>query len=167
MVEIRITKKHRFRFQHLTGCTRLKGFTVMELMIVIGIMAVLTGIAVFSYLSMRPALRLSGASRQLMSDLMAARMKAVNQNNEFKVFFLNDRQYKILDDDNGDGNEDAGESSETKDIQDHYPGVTLSATADPIFSPRGTANMGTTVTLSNTSGSKLVKVSTTGRIKIE
>ena len=94
-------------------------------------------------------------------------MKAVNQNNEFKIFFLNDHEYKILDDDDGRGDEDEGEDCELKDIQDSYPDVTFSASVNPVFSPRGTAKIGTTITLTNTSGIKIVKVSTTGRIKIE
>lgn len=142
------------------------GFTLVELMIVIAVASALMLIATFSYLSFRPSLRLSGATRQMLGDLMNARMKSVNQNNEFKVFFLNNKEYKILDDDDNNGTADTGEWSETKDIQDNYPGVTLSATSDPIFSPRGTANAGTTVTLTNTNGTKTVSVSMTGRVKI-
>ena len=142
------------------------GFTLVELMIVIAIASALMLVATFSYLSLRPSLRLSGATRQMLGDLMRARMKSVNQNNELKVFFLNSKEYKILDDDNNDGTDDTGEWSETKDIQDNYPGVTLSATNDPIFSPRGTANAGTTITLTNTNGTKTVSVSMTGRVKI-
>jgi len=141
------------------------GFTTIELMIVLGIMAVMTSIGALSYLSMRPAMRLSGASRQMMGDLMMTRMKAVNENNDFKVFFLDSRQYQILDDDDGDGTVDAGEWSTTKDIQDDYPGITFSATSDPIFFSRGSAS-GTTITLSNTTGSKIVAIGTTGSVKI-
>ena len=139
----------------------------MELMIVIAVIAVLAAIGGLSYLSMRPALQLSGASKQIFSDLMAARMKAVNQNNEFKIFFLNDHEYKILDDDDGYGDEDEGEASELKDIHENYPNVTLSASKDPIFSPRGTANAFGTITISNTSGSKKVIVSSAGQVRIE
>jgi len=143
------------------------GFTLVELMIVIAIASVLMLVATFSFLSIRPSLRLSGATRQMLGDLMNARMKSVNENNEFKVFFLNNNiEYTILDDDNNDGTADTGEWSKTKDIQDNYPGVTLSATSDPIFSPRGTASAGTTVTLTNTNGTKTVSVSMTGRVKI-
>ena len=142
------------------------GFTLVELMIVISVASALMLVATFSYLSLRPSLRLNGVTRQMLGDLMTARMKSVNQNNEFKVFFLNTTEYKILDDDDNDGTDDMGEWSETKDIQDNYPGVTLSATSDPIFSPRGTANAGTTITLTNTNGTKTVSVSMTGRVKI-
>jgi type IV fimbrial biogenesis protein FimT len=139
----------------------------MELLIAIATIAVLASIGGMSYLNMRPGLRLNGASRQILSDLMAARMKAISENNKFRVFFLNKYEYKILDDDNSDNDEDVGEFYEIKNIQDNYPNVEFSATLDPVFWPKGIANPGTTVTLSNTSGSRLVKVSTAGRVKIE
>jgi type IV fimbrial biogenesis protein FimT len=142
-----------------------EGFTTIELLLVVGLMAILMSIAALSYLSMRPAMRLNGASRQMMGDLMMARMKAVNENNDFKVIFIDSQQYQILDDDDGDGTIDAGEWSTTKDIQDNYPGVTLSASTDPTFFPRGSAN-NATITLSNMTGSKTVSIGNTGSVKI-
>ena len=143
-----------------------KGFTLVEMMIVIGTIAVITGIASLNYLSMRPGMRLNGAARQVMGDLMDARMNAVNQNNKYRVFFMNDHEYKILDDDDGDGTEDAGEQSKIKNIQSNYPGVTFSATGNPIFSSRGTADSTATITLTNSAGSKNISVNTAGRVKI-
>ena len=143
------------------------GFTLIELIVIIAIVAVFAGIAVPNFLSYMPKYRLNGAARQVMGDLMAARMKAVKENNRFKVFFLDNHQYKILDDDNNNNVEDSGEWTNTKDIQREYSDVTFSATADPIFYPRGTA-YGTTITLTNSAGStKDVKVHLTGRVKIE
>ena len=143
-------------------------------MIVIAIMAVFAGIAIPNYLAWLPTSRLNGAARQVMGDLMAARMKAVSQNNEFKIFFLaNGHEYIILDDDDNDGTADTGEWTKTKDIQNEYHDVTFSTINDPIFHPRGTASFfpssfGTTITLSSSSGSKKdVKIRYTGRVKIE
>ena len=144
------------------------GFTLIEMMVVIAVLAIVAAIAIPNFMSLLPGMRLNGAARQVMGDLMAARMNAVKQNNRFRVFFNNPgtNQYQILDDDDNDGSADTGEEITTKNIQDNYYDVTFSSTTNPIFYPRGTA-YGTTVTVTNSSGSKDVKVAITGRVKIE
>ncbi|HEX2975017.1 MAG TPA: GspH/FimT family protein [Bacteroidales bacterium] len=109
--------------------------------------------------------RLNGAARQIMSDLMHARMGAVSQNNEFKVSFPNNHEYQILDDDDNDGSADTGEVLQTKNIQTDYHDVTFSSTGNPIFYSRGTA-YGATITVANTAGSKNISVAVTGRVVI-
>ena len=137
-------------------------------MIVIAIMGIMATMAIPSYRTFMSQKRLNGAARQVMSDLMNARMKAVSKNNECKVFFVNNHQYTILDDVDNDGTADSGEATETKDIQTNYYDVTItSSSANPIFFPRGTASPGATVTVHNTSGDKYVIVtSNTGRVRI-
>ncbi len=145
------------------------GFSLLELMIVIAVMGIMSAIAVPRVGQYMAERRLNGAARMVMSDLMMARQKAVSQNNAFKVFFNTDHHgYRILDDDNGDGAITTGEAVEVKDIQRDYYDVTFSASADPVFSPRGTA-FGTTVTLTSArpGGSRYARVASTGRVKID
>lgn len=142
-----------------------KGFSLIEIVVVLVIIGILTGIAIPVYLNMKPSINLSGATRQVMGDLMWARMQAISQNNEFKIFFLDNHRYQILDDDDNDGNIDNGETTITKDIQEKYEDVTFSSTASPIFQPRGNAS-GATITLTNASGTKVITVALTGRVKI-
>ena len=145
------------------------GFTLIEMMIVIAIAAIMSAVAIPVFMSMLPGMRLSGAARQVMTDLMAARMDAVKQNNQFRVFFNSPgaNQYQILDDNDNDGAADAGEAITTRNIQDNYSDVTFNSTNNPIFTPKGTATSLPTITLQNASGSKSVSVSIAGRVKID
>lgn len=144
-----------------------KGFSLIEMIVALAIIAISAGIAIPVYTGMKPSIWLSGATRQIMGDLMWARMQAVSQNNQFKISFLDDHRYRILDDDDNDGDIDEGEMTITKDIQDEYRDVTFSSTNAPIFSPRGNAAANVTITINNPSGTKTVKVVIPGQVKIE
>ena len=143
------------------------GFFLIEMIIAVAILAVLSGAAVTVYVGMKPSISLSGATRQIMGDFMWARMRAVSQNNEFKIFFLDDHRYQILDDDNNNGNIDSSELTVTKDIQDEYYDVTFTSTDNPIFQPRGNAAPTATITITNSIMTKTVIIAITGRVKIE
>jgi type IV fimbrial biogenesis protein FimT len=109
---------------------------------------------------------LRGAARMVMSDLMAARMKAVSLNQRVKVSFGGD-EYQIWNDTNCDGTVADHEGENIgKQIPSEYYDVTLSRSADPIFHPRGTVALEGTITLTNSRGSKYVIVSSTGRVRI-
>jgi len=143
------------------------GFSLIEMIIAVAILAVLSGAAITVYVGMKPSISLSGATRQIMGDFMWARMRAVSQNNEFKIFFLDDHRYQILDDDNNNGNIDSSELTVTKDIQDEYYDVTFTSTDNPIFQPRGNAAPTSTITITNSIMTKTVIIAITGRVKIE
>ena len=149
-------------------CNKQSGFTLIEMMIVIAIMAIFAAIAVPNFLSYIPKHRLNGAARQVMGDLMAARMNAVSQNCDVKVAFVaGDAEYKIWTDSDNDGTIDSGEEI-TKYIQSDYYDVTISTTKNIEFHSRGTANPYNNIDLINTAGlTKKVKVYMTGRVMIE
>lgn len=141
------------------------GFTLFEIMIVTVILGIAAAVAMPSLASMMARYQLKGAARQVMGDLMWARMQSVSQKNEFKIFSMNSHEYKILDDDDNDGKVDDGEWNRRRDIREAYPDVSMSFSANPIFFPRGSASMGT-ITLTNRSGTKKVKIHLTGRVKM-
>jgi type IV fimbrial biogenesis protein FimT len=117
-----------------------KGFSLLELIVVVGIVAVVTGILLPVYFSMKPTIRVNGAARQIQGDFMWARMRAVSENNDYVIIFgsagpdLSNDTYYIYDDDNGDFDDpaitDTNELVKTVVISDEYKDVGYGYTAD-------------------------------------
>ncbi len=106
-----------------------KGFSLIELIVVITIIAIAVGIIIPVYSSMKPTIRINGAARQIMGDLMWAKMRAVSENNDYVIIFgstgpdLSNDTYYIYDDDDNDYNSvgtETGELVKTVVISDKY-----------------------------------------------
>jgi len=146
-------------------CNKQSGFTLIELIVIIAIVAIFAAIAVPNFLSYMPKHRLNGAARQVMGDLMAARMKAVKENLTVTVTYVNDHKYKIS----------TASEDKTINIQSNYRDVTIGSVSSDSFSSnsfssisflsRGTSNTGS-IGLTNLTDSKKVTVSIAGRVKI-
>lgn len=139
----------------------VSGFTVLELMVAIGIAATVLSVAVPSFLTWLPTLRLSSAARQVATDLQVARMKAISRNTSYTVNFTpSTGAYTFTP--------GTGTDTDSRDVGQLYPGITISSvSANPVFTPRGTASTTGTVTLSNGTATKQVQVSTVGRVIIQ
>lgn len=148
--------------------TDRRGFTLVEVMIVLAIMAIIFTIAYPDFRNYQSQRRLNGAARQVQSDLLAARMRAVMENKDIKVRFINTSQYTLFYDYNNNGQVDSGEAIETKDIHPDYYDVAIAPVSGyvPVFSSRGTAVSGN-ISMTGATGSKTVAVNTVGRISIE
>jgi hypothetical protein len=98
-----------------------------------------------------------------------ARAQAVEVNTRYVVSFPDNRTLLIFNDANLNDTADAGERSETINLQVDYSDVTFTVSGNnPKFNGRGTTvNTGTTtITLANSSGTKQVSVTATGKVKI-
>jgi type IV fimbrial biogenesis protein FimT len=154
----------RNRFRRLRDA---HGLTVVDLVIGVAVIAIMAAIAVPNLQPLLLRYRLNGATRQVMSDLMAARMKAVSQHRPFRIFFTESQTYTICDDANEDGTVDNGEGSASmRDLQATYAGVSVAATTNPVFTAKGMASSAATITLTNTQGTKSIAVARTGQVSI-
>jgi Tfp pilus assembly protein FimT len=136
----------------------IKGFTIAEIMATAGVFAILAAVAIPNYVAFQPNMRLNGASREVLTKLMWARSKAVEENITYDVTFPTDHTLEIRK---------SGVLIQTVDIEPDYNGITLSKSGiDPAFNSRGTAGGATTITVSGSSGSKTVIVTAAGSVRI-
>lgn len=134
------------------------GFTLIELLAAIGVASILMAIAIPSFLSTLPGLRLTDAARQVATDLQQIRMKAIAQNIPYQISFSTSTY--VLQKCNGSCTNDSGNIALPE-------GITVTASTAPQFQPRGTAAADATITLSNGSSSTRVCVRTVGRVNIQ
>lgn len=145
----------------LTG--RADGFTLIGQLVTVGIIGILLAIALPSYMSMMPRLRLQGATQQLFSDLMFTRMKAVREHNRHRIVFLDSQRYEVL----ADGDDGERLPVLTRDLSGNYADVALTANNNPVFSPGGRATVLATIRLTNQAGERRLSVNMTGRVRAQ
>ncbi|MDJ0803077.1 MAG: GspH/FimT family protein [Desulfobacterales bacterium] len=153
---------------------RNKGFTVLELAVVVGIVAIVSAISIPAYLSWRDDSRARGAAAAMRADFERAKMRAIRENANVRVEFAADNvTYTVHTDLDSDNALDADEDIVARTILP--PGVTFSNNFggdDMSFSSRGIPAAGLsdagTVTMRSTAGREYsVIVSRFGRIRTE
>jgi prepilin-type N-terminal cleavage/methylation domain-containing protein len=153
------------------------GFTLMELMVAIAIIAITASIAIPNIIGWLPTHRLASASRAILSVLQQARLRAVKENTFVTVQFdTGNENYNVFWD-NGEGaggNPGDGLQNGTEKIfkSDAMPaGINLNNTTfadDSVcFSSRGLANPDGTVTILNSQNiNRQIVVNQTGNSTI-
>ena len=129
------------------------GFTLYELLAVIGIMAVLAAITIPNFIGWLPKYRLGSAARNLLSAMQYARLVAVKDNVDILVNFdCENDDYMLFPDYDSDKNQDAGEPTIRRGQMP--AGVSITGTnfaGDRLkFNSRGlAAGAGGTISISN------------------
>jgi type IV fimbrial biogenesis protein FimT len=143
------------------------GWTLAEALLNTLLIATLLASAVPVFSEVIEVYRLRGAARQIFSELQMARVTAIAENNRFTVSVADDHRFKVHDDDDGNGEENAGEEVRLESIRGDQTGTSLTATGRITFTPSGRAVDHGTITVSSRSGRvKQVNVSPAGRIRI-
>ncbi len=148
-----------------TGMPRAGGFTFIEILVALGIIAILAAIALPNWSTLLPNYALNSAARQVQSELQKAKSRAVSENAKYQLVFSS-TGYSIQRD-TGSGWQSTGENKPLPD------GITRSEESDATlgFTSRGTSSDTTndkTVKLCNIkSKGKNVVLGALGRVRID
>ena len=85
---------------------RESGFTLLEVVAAIGILAILTAVAIPTFSSWLPNYRLKSAARDLYSDMQMAKLGAIKNNTNWAVVFdpaVSPGRYYVCSDDGANG----------------------------------------------------------------
>jgi prepilin-type N-terminal cleavage/methylation domain-containing protein len=141
---------------------RMEGFSLVELMMVICVLALISAIATPSLLNWRSNAKLRGAASNLKGDMELARLKAIQVNDTVVIHFTTNG-YKIFKDDAGEALYGARTLPAGVNVD---LGKTTFAGLSARFKGRGTARAGTAVLVNDKGTKKKVIVSPLGRITI-
>jgi prepilin-type N-terminal cleavage/methylation domain-containing protein len=158
---------------------RQKGFSLIEVLYVVGIICILSVMAVPNLSGMMKSYRLKSAANDLASTLQLARLTAISQNARSVVAFDTANQTYSVFSDNGEGggtmNDGIRSGSEptikTMNVRNEYSNeVTMSTPSFGVsnfFNSLGMCNGGGSVVLQNTSGESLqVVIAQGGAVKV-
>ncbi len=126
------------------------GFTLVELMVVISIMAILSSLTFWGFSSWHTKNGLEAAAKDIYSLLVQARNDASNTNTAHQINFSSTQAQRVAVDLNGDADTtDEGEAAITFDYSN--TSYTISGATNVTFDRRGLANVDNQTIRINTS----------------
>jgi len=127
------------------------GFTLVELIVTIAIVAILTAVSVPNLLSWIPERRLTRAAGELYGNMQFARLTAIKTREDCTVAFPSAGQYTISI---------PGQTIKTINLSTYKSGITFNPLpASIIFTPRGLSSAGGTADLTNAGNTETYRAS--------
>jgi len=151
-----------------------KGVTLIELVVVFIIIAIGAVLTVPNIQAWLPNYRLKSATRDIVSTMRTAQMKAVSTNLQYRVYFNpGERKYWIEKGNessgstNWVGSSDLGNAAREGAIYTLPSGVSISLAGFIQFNPNSTCNAAT-ITVTNSKGKKsiITLVMSTGKVNV-
>lgn len=147
-----------------------RGFTLIEVIVVVAIIGILTAIAAPGVMSTISRYRLRGVARELVIDFKQAKIEAVKHNRDVLLEFTLETlgnpnvggSYQSCVDNNNNGSCDGGEVYKVVNVprEARLVGTTFAGPDVAGYNSRGFPNNGLgTVTLSSTDGTRLFAIS--------
>jgi type II secretory pathway pseudopilin PulG len=134
------------------------GFTTAELLIVLGILAILLAVGLPRMTAWVRGNRVGGAYNEVSSDISLARLRAMRAGQQASFTITSSTTYSIMVN---------GAAVKTVSLARSYPGVTMSpAAGSVVFNSRGlkTGNAEFSLTLSSSAGARGMTVNQLGRV---
>ena len=153
-----------------------KGFTLIEALVVIFLMALISALAVPGMMNWLSSAKLNGAANNLKGSLELAKLRAIQENGPVAVTFYGNRYEVFRDNGLTTGVHDAGEvflakSSLPDGIRIDFPATTFADSGPGSkkirFKGRGTCTSGTICLVNSKGRVKRIILSSTGRIRTE
>ena len=155
----------------------MKGFSLIELLVVITIGGILLTIAWVRMSTLVPIYQLEGAARGLAAEIQKARGRAIAENKCFtvvinagaKTYQLRNKSASTLPCGTNGYAADPADVARKIDDTDSLTGVAFTAGSNPVFTPRGTMETlpAPVIALTNASVARSVGVQPTGRVYVQ
>lgn len=144
-----------------------KGFTLIEILVVISIIFILGGIFYGGLKFLQPSMRLNSVVRDLVADLYYVQQRAVSEQINYGISFsLANNEYQVIKYITSTTTEEISKKSLAQGIS--FYNVADFTDDDVIFNPYGAVKEAGSVSLINNKGDiKIIRVRPSGFIKVE